>query len=223
MPGKTAKDTVASEAPYQVAFTPDRSEVELIIQVANFVNEVDGGLFQTIQFGTEDMVKGHKLFSVAMQLLVCVFLIIHVLYGAVLFLMGVRRRALFTLVLMMVCTCLSVLVTDDKSLVAWLNLPYGISFRLYTLSYLWATALLLVFITQLYPALQKRPWHRYYGIAVLGLTAAVALMPTIYAAWFDLYTIPCCLPASCTCRCSCCAPRRGSTAMRSFYGSRSWP
>lgn len=190
MPGKTAKDTVASEAPYQVAFTPDRSEVELIIQVANFVNEVDGGLFQTIQFGTEDMVKGHKLFSVAMQLLVCVFLIIHVLYGAVLFLMGVRRRALFTLVLMMVCTCLSVLVTDDKLLVAWLNLPYGISFRLYTLSYLWATALLLVFITQLYPALQKRPWHRYYGIAVLGLTAAVALMPTIYAAWFDLYTIP---------------------------------
>lgn len=190
MPGETADDTIAYETTYNVTFTTDRSEVEIIVQVANFINRVDGGLFQSIQFGTEDVVMRHKQFSIAMQLLVCVVLMIHVLYAAVLFLMGVRQRAMFTLALMMVCASLSVLVTDDKLLVSWLNLPYGISFRLFTLSYLWATALLLIFIKQLYPTLQKRPWHRYHGIAVLGLTVTDVLMPTIYAAWIDLYTIP---------------------------------
>ncbi|WP_158289307.1 hybrid sensor histidine kinase/response regulator [Paenibacillus flagellatus] len=190
LPGKTADDTSASETPYAVAFTTDRSEVDIVIHVANFVNPVNGGLLQSIAFGTEAVVKSHKLFSAAMQLLVCVFLTIHMLYAAVLFLMGVRQRALFTFVLMMVCVSLTVLVSDDKLLVAWLNVPYGISFRLYTLSYLWATALLLLFMKQLYPALQKRPWHRYYGVAVLGLTIAVALMPTTGVAWVDLYTIP---------------------------------
>ncbi|WP_165972397.1 hybrid sensor histidine kinase/response regulator [Paenibacillus piri] len=190
MPGKTADDTVAYETPYNVTFTVDKSEVEIIVQVANFVNNVDGGLFQSIQFGTEDVIMRHKQLSIAMQLLVCVVIMIHVLYAAVLFFMGVRQRALFTLVLMMVSASLSVLVTDDKLLVTWLNLPYGISFRLYTLSYLWATALLLIFMKQLYPTLSKWPWHQYYGIAVLGLTVVVALMPTIYVAWVDLYTIP---------------------------------
>ncbi|WP_248927426.1 ATP-binding protein [Paenibacillus hamazuiensis] len=190
MPGKTAEDTVANETPYNVTFMADRSEVEIIVHVANFVNKVGGGLLQSIQFGIEDVVMSHKRFSIAMQLLVCFFLMIHVVYAAVLFMMGVRQRALFTLALMMICIGLSVLVTDDKLLVAWLNLPYGISFRLYTLSYLWATALLLIFIKQLYPTLEKRPWHRYFGSAVLCLTVAVALMPTVYVSWVDLYSIP---------------------------------
>lgn len=190
IPGKTAADTVANESPYQVTFSTDRYEVEIVVQVANFVNAVNGGILQSIQFGTEDVVMRHKQFSIAMQLLVCVVLMIHVLYAAVLFVIGVRQPALFTLALMMACASLSVLVTDDKLLVSWLNLPYGVSFRLYTLSYLWATALLLIFMKQLYSVLLKRPWHRYYGITVLGLTAAVVLMPAAYAAWIDLYTIP---------------------------------
>ncbi|OPH46740.1 hypothetical protein BC351_13950 [Paenibacillus ferrarius] len=189
-PGKTADNTVAYETPYNVTFTTNRSEVEIIVEVANFVNNVDGGLIESIQFGTEDVIMRHKQFSMAMQLLVCVVMMIHLVYASVLFFMGVRQRALFTLVMIMFCISLSVLVTDDKLLVTWLNLSYGISFRLYTLSYLWATALLLIFMKQLYPTLSKWPWHRYYGIMVLSLTVAVALLPTSYIAWVDLYTIP---------------------------------
>lgn len=190
VPGKTPEETVSNEAPYTVAFTTDRSEVELVIQVSNFVNIVNGGLIQSIQFGPEDIVTPHKQFSIAMQLLVCAVLAMHMLYVAVLFFIGARQRALVTLGLMMVCGCLSILVTDDKLLLAWIDLPYSVSFRLYTLSYLWAAALLLLFINQLYPELQKRPWHRYYGIIVLGLTAAVVFVPTPYVSWIDLYTIP---------------------------------
>ncbi|WP_282936888.1 ATP-binding protein [Paenibacillus sp. RC67] len=189
-PGKTADQTIAYETPYNVTFTTNSSEVEITVQVANFINNVDGGLFQMIQFGTEDVIMQHKQFSVAMQLLVCVVMMIQVLYAVVLFFMGVRQRALFTLVLLMFCISLSVLVTDDKLLVSWLNLPYGISFRLYTLSYLWSTALLLLFMKQLYPTLSKWPWHRYFGITVLGLTVMVVLIPTIHVASVDLYTIP---------------------------------
>ncbi len=190
IPGRTADETVANEAPYHASFSTDRSEVDIVVHVANFVNPVNGGLLQSVQLGPEAEINRHKLFSIAMQLLVCVVLLIHVLYVGVLFFMGVRQRALASFALTMICACLSVLVTDDKLLLAWLDLPYGISFRLYTLSYLWATALLLVFMKQLYPALQKRPWDAYYGVTVLGLTAAVTLMPEYYVAWVDLYTIP---------------------------------
>ncbi|WP_080832134.1 hybrid sensor histidine kinase/response regulator [Cohnella massiliensis] len=189
-PGTTAEETDAFEGPYTVSFTADGPEAEIVIHVANFGNAFAGGLLGSVQFGTEDEVVGHKQFSIAMQLFVCVVLIIHVIYALILYFIGARHRAVLLLALLMVGASLTVLVTDDQLLVTWLKLPYEISMRLFTLSYLWAAALLILFVQRLYPNLQKRPWHIYYGAITAGLTVAVALMPTAYVPLVDQATLP---------------------------------
>ncbi|MEI7026408.1 ATP-binding protein [Paenibacillus sp. y28] len=190
VPGTTADETDAFEGPYNVVFWTDKSEIEIVIHAANFGNLVQGGLLNSIQFGTENVVMGHKQFSMSMQLLVCVFLLIHVVYALILYIMGARYRALLSLALMMISAALSVLVTDDKLLLAWLKLPYSVSLKLNILSYIWVAALLILCVHQLYPKLQKRPWHMYYGAIVLGVTIVVILLPSTYASIVDLYTIP---------------------------------
>ncbi|WP_135547826.1 ATP-binding response regulator [Paenibacillus cymbidii] len=190
VPGTTADATVAFEGPYTVDFSTDRSEVEIVVHMANFGNAAQGGMLGSIQFGAEDAVRANKQFSIAMQLLVCIFLLIHVAYAVMLYILGGRKRALLTLALMMLSAGLSVLVTDDKLLVIWAALPYDISMKLNTLSYLWGAALLVSFVQQLYPELQRRPWHIYYGLAVLAVTIVDALLSPVYVSMVDIYTIP---------------------------------
>lgn len=190
VPGKTAEDTVAFEKPYNATFETDRSELEIVVHAANFSNEVIGGLLYSMQFGTEDVVMNNKRFSIAMQLLVCVFLLIHVVYSIVLFVIGARQRALLTLAVLMTCSCITVLVTDDKLLLSLWELPYEISLKINIVSYLWVAALLTGFVQQLYPKLSKRPWHIYYGGLVLCLTLAVILLPAAYASMIDIFTLP---------------------------------
>jgi sensor histidine kinase YesM len=189
-PGTTERDTVASELLYNVPFETEKSEVELVIHVANFSNLVQGGLPYSIQFGTEKVIMGHKQFNMAMQLLVCVVLLIHIVYALILFGMGARQQALLTLSALVMCSVLTVLVTDDKLLVTWLELSYGVSLRLNVLGYIWVAALLVSFVHQLYPKLMKRPWHIYYGALTLALTIATALLPTAYITLVDLFTLP---------------------------------
>lgn len=189
-PGTTARDTTASESLYSVTFETDKSEVELVIHMANFSNAVQGGLPYSIQFGTEDAVMSDKQFNMAMQLLVCIVLLIHVVYALILFGMGARQRALLTFSALVICAVMTVLVTDDKLLVTWMELPYNVSLRLNVLGYIWVAALLVSFVHQLYPKLMKRPWHIYYGALTLALTVATALLPTAYITLVDLFTLP---------------------------------
>lgn len=190
VPGITADATVASDRPYTVYFATNRSEVEIVVHIANFGNAAQGGMLGSIPFGTADAVRGDKQFSAAMQMLVCVFLLIHVAYAIMLYFLGGRRRALLTLALLMFSAGLSVLVSDDKLLLAWIELPYDISMKLNTISYLAGAALLVSFVQQLYPELQRRPWHVYYGATVLVVAIADALLPSVYASIVDICTIP---------------------------------
>lgn len=189
-PGATAGETVGFEGPYTVSFWTDRSEVEIVIHAANFDNKVHGGLLGSIQFGTEAVVMSHKQFSIAMQLLVCIVLIIHVVYAIILYFIGARHRAILTLALMMASACLSVLVTDDKLLLAWIPFPYAVSLKLNALSYIWVAALLIILVQQLYPGLQKRRWLTYYRWLVLILTIVILMLPATYVSWIDLYATP---------------------------------
>lgn len=190
IPGKTADDTSANDRPYTVTFSTNLPEIEIVVHVANFSNLVQGGLPGSIQFGNEDAVMGHKRFSIAMQRLVCVVLLIHVVYAVILYIIATRQRALLTLALLMANACLAVLLTDDKLLLTWLELPYEASLKLNVLSYIWVAALMIIFVQQLYPKAQKRPWHLYYGGLTLILTVAVAVMPVTYASLVDLYSVP---------------------------------
>ncbi|KPN97132.1 ATP-binding protein [Lysinibacillus sp. ZYM-1] len=134
--GENRAQTVAKNVPFTASFeTKGESEIDLIIQVANFQDPRNGGIVRSIKFGQEDVINRETQLSITMQMVVAVVLVLHAIYSVILYLVGNKdKRLLFFSVLTVSIMFYYLLGSDDKLLSFWFPINYNWGFILVHLS-----------------------------------------------------------------------------------------
>jgi len=137
---------------YTASFSTDKSEIDVVVHVANFHNIREGGIVLPLLFGDLNAVNGHSLFSIGMQLLLCAILSIHIVYACIIYAIGTREPVLLHFAMINLCTIVLTLLADDKLMLTWVSTSYGEFIRLVYLSMLGINLFLVRFAGGLMPA-----------------------------------------------------------------------
>ncbi|MGZ0039357.1 ATP-binding protein [Paenibacillus ottowii] len=127
---------IGTTVPFSAMFDANRQAIEIVIQVSNFDFSASGGIMKPIIFGSADAVNSRTNFTIAMQIMVCIILLLHGLYIVVIFFMNPQKKALLYFAGIVICTVLSILTDDDKLLLDWFPINLGLSLKITTLSYI---------------------------------------------------------------------------------------
>ncbi|RIE01129.1 response regulator [Cohnella faecalis] len=176
-PASSREAYTARSVPYTASFATDRDEIEIIVQVANFDDRIAGGIVWPIKFGTDSAVDRSANFSIGLQLSVCLILLAHSVYSGILYVMGMRQKALLYFALMNVCAIVSVLIDDSRLLPVWSSMDDEWIMKTYYMAYLGIAAFLFQFGRHLLlPEKKKIWWLRAYTAICAAYAAAVPLM-----------------------------------------------
>ena len=174
----------ARNLPYSVYVEPNQSEIDLVIHVSNHTFIGEGGITEAIRFGTAEAIDFRTSLSVGLQLLLCIVLLIHGLYGLILFFLGGRNRGLLYFSIIIVCALISVLVSDDKLLFVWFDFPFEWQMNAIYLSYIGAAAFIPFMIKNLISNSKQEKIMRWFAIycilfALIVLVTPYSFVPSI--------------------------------------------
>ncbi|MCC3373762.1 ATP-binding protein [Cohnella sp. REN36] len=177
-PAKNKQQYTARSMPFTAAFKADTGEIDIVVQAANYDNIYQGGLIESIRFGSERAVDKEAGFSANMQLVVCVVLMIHALYALILYAIGTRQKALIHFFMLVVSTVVMTLLDDDKLLLVWLPaIGYEWSMKLVLLSFIGVAAFLLQFAKSLLPEHAKNSVFRWFPVLCAMAAIAIVFLP----------------------------------------------
>ncbi|MGG4146046.1 ATP-binding protein [Paenibacillus algorifonticola] len=191
-PAKIKLQYRARSTPYTAIFKADTDEIDIVVHAANYDNSIRGGVTGSIKFGSERAVKKEVGFSVSMQIVVFVVLMIHALYALILYVIGTRNKSLISFFMLVVSTIVMTLLDDDKLLLVWLPaLSYEWSIKLILLSFIGVGVFLLQFAKSLLPEHEENRVFRWFPLLCEIAALAIVLVPAGYAlsALAVIYTI----------------------------------
>ncbi|WP_227793580.1 hybrid sensor histidine kinase/response regulator [Paenibacillus guangzhouensis] len=181
-PAKNKQQYTARSKPYTAIFKADSGEIDIVVQVANYDNSKRGGLIGSIRFGSEHAVEKEVGFSMNMQLVVFVVLMMHALYVLILYLIGTRNKSLIYFFMLVVSAIVMTLLDDDKLLLDWLPIiNYEWSIKLILLSFTGVGAFLLQFTKSIlleHAGNRVFRWFSYFCVVAVLL---IVLLPLRYA------------------------------------------
>ncbi|WP_040225123.1 ATP-binding protein [Bhargavaea cecembensis] len=170
------KEYKGQNRPYEVYFPADQEEMELVISVSGDVGK--GGMITPIHFGSAEAIKNRTMLSYGLQLLLCLILLLHSVYGIILFLMRVKpRKGLLYFSLLLLCAIVSVLTSDDKLLYRWFPVGEEWSLKLTFLSYIGVGAFLLLVVKQIFPVEDQKRLTGAVIVYCIGYALFVMLAP----------------------------------------------
>lgn len=144
-PAVDASQEKTQDSPYHVVFQSQSNIADIIIQVSNHILPGDyGGIVKSIKFGTEAAVVKEMFTSSIMQVIVAVVLLLHGVYGIILYFLGSRNRGLLYLAATNLCMLCSTLVDDDKVLLSWIPMDSVTTLRLRLAMFLGAVMFLIL-------------------------------------------------------------------------------
>ncbi|CDN42340.1 ATP-binding protein [Paenibacillus sp. P22] len=180
-PAKIKHQYTARSLPYTAAFKADTGEIDIVIQVANYDNSLQGGLVGSIKFGSEHAVDKEVGFSINMQVVVCVVLLIHALYALILYLIGTRQKTLIYFFMLVISAVVMTLLDDDKLLLVWLPaINYEWSIKLVLLSFIGVGAFLLQFAKSLFPEHAQNRVFRWFLVLCVIAALLIVFLPARY-------------------------------------------
>lgn len=166
-PAETEQEYISLAVPYSVAFNADNGETELLLQMADF-DTGTGGIQKPVLFGTDKAIQKERLFSIGLQLTICIVLLLHGSYAIILYLIGPRQKVLLHFSLMVICAIISILSDDDKLLLLWLPIGNGWSIKLSLVAYIGTFVFMLHLAKQL-----LFPNERFQWLQVLTAIASI--------------------------------------------------
>lgn len=176
-PASTIEHYNSSVLPYSVSFTSDELELDIVIHAANYLDNIRSGMAQSIKFGTERAINQITWFSIVMQLLVVIFLVIQAMYAFMLYVMGTRHKSIIYFTLLLIVMSFTVLLDDDRLLLNWLPINYEWSMRIFIVAIVAACALLLALVISLLPEYSKFRIFRWFSIVSVILAIAFIVLP----------------------------------------------
>mgnify|MGYP001194419644 CR=1 FL=1 len=141
----------ARNIPYSLTLPVGSKIFEIIIQASS--NTAEGGITESIRFGTTEAMNHQILLSMGLQIMLCIILLVHGLYAVMFYFLGTANKGMLYFALLILCAIVSVLVADDKLLFVWFPLPNEASAKITLLSYIGVSFFL--------PALLKNMFSEY--------------------------------------------------------------
>ncbi|RJE87480.1 response regulator [Paenibacillus sp. 1011MAR3C5] len=135
--------------PATIELPAGADSIDLWIQMSSLIPK--GGITTAMWFGTEEAVQHKSIMSPAMQLILCVVILLHGLYAIILFFLGPSHKTLIYFSLLVLTAVLSVLADDDRLLFHWLNLPFEWEIKLLFFAYMGIAAVVPPLIKRLFP------------------------------------------------------------------------
>lgn len=134
-PDENPIGTISKVVPYTGNFTVEQSTMDIVIHVSNFHYHHEGGIIQSIKFGTPSAVLNEIHFSENMQLLVGIILLLHMLYIVILLFVGHRQKELLYFAGIILFALIVTLIDDDKMLLQWFPINFEWAVRLRIVGY----------------------------------------------------------------------------------------
>lgn len=167
----------ARNAPYSVFFVAAEPEIDVVIEVANYQYHRQPGIGRPVLFGTATAIDKEQSLQQALQLALVIVMAIHALYGLLLYAAGMRDRLLIYFALSVMAVCLFSLLVDDKLLLTWLPLDYGIAQKLYYVTVIGCIVLYPAFVAHLSLGTVKTLWFHRVALAGGVVACLVLIIP----------------------------------------------
>lgn len=199
-PATTKEHYSAKITPYTVTFSSDQPEIEIMIHVANYDNMFEGGITQSIRFGTGAAVSNEQTLTMSLQMMMAVIFLIHAIYVVTLYITGFRQKSLIYLLLALLFTVAITLVDDSQLLFQWIPMNFNWTMKIFALSYIGNALFLfqyLKFILREYTIFRSFRWLTIVNLAfmIFALLAPtkylLASMPLFYAIYIPTFL---CMP-----------------------------
>jgi len=117
-PAANESDFVPMNVPYTATFDANKgdTEIELVVQVAQFDRTDAGGILRPVTFGTAKAIDLQNGLSVGSQTIVCAVMALHALYVFLLYFMGIRQKGLLPFAFLTIGAMIVTFCDDDKLL-----------------------------------------------------------------------------------------------------------
>lgn len=147
--GKPA-DNAADYIPRRLSYTntymeKGMQELVVLIHAANFENPYQGGILQSVRFGSQAAIDTERWYSIGFQLVTFIVLLLHGIYACMLYLLNRKERSLLLFSLLTLAAGLSVVADHDNIFMLWVPLNYEWALKLSLLANLWMAFLFLYF------------------------------------------------------------------------------
>lgn len=191
-PADSPEKNISQVVPKTVSFTTDKSELDIVIQVANYENKRQGGIIRSIKIGSDKAIEKEKWFSISMQIFVVVVMALHAVYVCMLYLIGIRQKPLLSFLMLILSALIMTVVDDDKLLFFLFPLPYEWNIKLAYVSFVGVAAFLLSFAKSLVYHKMRFPLFRLFNwICTL---CAISILLTSASTTLLLSSLYFCLP-----------------------------
>jgi len=157
VPGKDRETTVPKQLHQVVAFEPQTSPIEIILQVSNFHHRRGGGPWEVIRLGTEKETRGNYIRRLSLDLFLFGSIFIMALYHLGLFLFRKKDRSslYFSIFCFLISTRL--LTTGGRYLAFYFpNLDWEILIKIEYLSFFLCVPVFALFLRSIFPKFSKR-------------------------------------------------------------------
>ncbi|MCK5417060.1 MAG: PAS domain S-box protein [Desulfobacterales bacterium] len=168
VPGKDRETTVARQLHQVVAFEPQTSPIEIILQVSNFHHRRGGGPWEVIRLGTEREIRGSYVRRLSLDLFLFGSIFIMALYHLGLFLFRKKDRSPFYFSIFCFLISTRLLTTGGRYLAFYLpNLDWEVLIKLEYLSFYLSVPVFALFIRSVFPKFSKRVLHVLEVLAIV--------------------------------------------------------
>ncbi|ANY67618.1 hypothetical protein BBD42_14885 [Paenibacillus sp. BIHB 4019] len=179
-PSENKQEHVGKMYPHIASITGTH-EMNIVLHVSNYDFPAGGGITKPIKFGTLASVQYENNFLIAMQLMVAVIYLLHLIYVGLLPLLGVRKKELFYFAIVVFCMMTGTLLDDNRLLTMWLPISLHWTIKGLMIAMIGASTLLLTFSASFFAVYQKGKAVRVYLFLCFLYTLAIAILPFHYA------------------------------------------
>jgi two-component system sensor histidine kinase ChiS len=124
-----------------------------------------------------------KFFSMDLQLMICILLLLHAAFAILLYFIGTRQKVLVYFSLLIFFTIITVLVDDDRLLLVWIPFEFDWALRLQFIFYTGSSALLIVFGKHMFPEYAKIKFLGWFVKFCILFSIFVLLAPAKYTVY----------------------------------------
>ncbi len=159
------------------------TELDVLIQVANFHHPTKGGIMKSIRFGSQAAIDNERMYSIGFQLTTFLILLLHGLYAGILYSFNPKNKGFLVFLLLLLAVSISIVADHDSILLLWLPLDYSWGIKVKLLSYLWLSFLILWMARYLSEKPPGRKQFRIFYFLLCLYTLFVLVAPVQLVYW----------------------------------------
>lgn len=190
--GKLATSASAYK-PTNISYTATYSsigatEIDVLIRIANYDEPYNGGILQSIRFGSQKSIDFVRWYSIGFQLITFFILLLHGLYALIFFLFNRKELSLVTAFLIMVTTGIAIMSAHESILMLWLPINYTWAIKIRLISLLWQNVFILL-IFRGFASLPRSAWLRVYVSIISCVTLFLLFAPVSWVNGMKHYNV----------------------------------